>query len=61
MTKVYVGKAPPSDIVLKKAWGLIDYFAKNFPKSSIKIEVKYHRWNKYCITHNKDGVVSKEN
>ena len=51
MAKPYIVPPTASEIVHGKAWDLADYFGKEFPKASLKIEVKYHNESKYCIIH----------
>ncbi len=53
MSKPYIPPPSPSDIIRERVWALVEYFATEFPKASIKIEVKYNSTNKYCVIHDK--------
>lgn len=54
MVHLYIPPPTPTEIIHAKAWELVDYFAKKFPESSIKIDVEYHSTKKFTIQRKKD-------
>ena len=57
MAYAYILPLTTTEIVNRKAWALIKYFAKMFPKAQMKIDVKYNSRNKYTVQH---GSLIKE-
>ena len=51
MAKPYVAPPSPAAIVERRVWALVTYFGKKFPGSSIKVEVEYNPYSKYCVEH----------
>ena len=51
MAYPYIPKPTEDEIIYTKSWELVEYFAKMFPKASIKIDVEYHSSKKFTIQH----------
>lgn len=54
MSFPYIIPPTAGELVHKKAWELADYFAKEFPKASLKTEVEYQGGKKFVIQQGGD-------
>ncbi len=55
MSFPYIIPPTAGELLHKKAWELADYFAKEFPKASMKIAVEYRCGRKFVIQQGGDN------
>jgi len=56
MAKPYIPPPTAAEVIHDKAWELVEYFTKEFPKATMKIDVEYHNDSRFTIQHDGEGI-----